>query len=251
MAAEPKCLPCVSSFFGGARKPKHAAKTSRAEDALRAAALGFWSSFWPVSSSKKKWDALEGRVSDLLLQNTGALPEGGHITSLLQLNEITGIMNRELTPLDYELLLSLEEVSVKPEEKRRKATERARQAGVETLPHASSSLACGQGCVICLTDFEAEDDVRKLPCGHLFHRHCIGHWLTHGSLTCPVCSCEALPAAIDDGWEAFDVEDKADESDTTHPSSGEALESLTSSTSGSSVQQDLAPVEEGVEASTA
>jgi hypothetical protein len=31
-------------------------------------------------------------------------------------------------------------------------------------------------CLICLSDFEAEDEARKLvKCGHLFHKDCIGH----------------------------------------------------------------------------
>ncbi|CAN6904053.1 unnamed protein product [Brassica oleracea] len=43
-------------------------------------------------------------------------------------------------------------------------------------------------CSICLMDYEDEDAVTHLPrCNHLFHVHCIEHWLLRGSLTCPLC----------------------------------------------------------------
>lgn len=43
-------------------------------------------------------------------------------------------------------------------------------------------------CPICLVEFEKEDAVTHLPrCSHLFHIHCIEHWLLRGHLTCPLC----------------------------------------------------------------
>lgn len=27
-----------------------------------------------------------------------------------------------------------------------------------------------ESCAICLVDYEAQDDLRKLPCGHAFHK---------------------------------------------------------------------------------
>ena len=42
-------------------------------------------------------------------------------------------------------------------------------------------------CVVCLTEFMADEMVKKLPpCGHWFHLDCIDQWLTTKS-TCPVC----------------------------------------------------------------
>lgn len=31
-------------------------------------------------------------------------------------------------------------------------------------------------CMICLEEFDGDDPLRKLPCGHYFHQQCIGKW---------------------------------------------------------------------------
>jgi hypothetical protein len=37
-------------------------------------------------------------------------------------------------------------------------------------------IPAGARCLVCLSDYEAEEDVRKLnKCGHFFHRECIDH----------------------------------------------------------------------------
>lgn len=46
-------------------------------------------------------------------------------------------------------------------------------------------LADEETCAICIMDFEAHDDVRRLPCRHLFHYECILRWLYNRN--CPVC----------------------------------------------------------------
>eukprot|EP00127_Corallochytrium_limacisporum_P000053 Clim_evm32s2 gene=Clim_evmTU32s2 len=43
------------------------------------------------------------------------------------------------------------------------------------------------GCSICLDDFEEEEQIRMLPCGHEYHVNCVDHWLTTRSATCPIC----------------------------------------------------------------
>lgn len=40
-------------------------------------------------------------------------------------------------------------------------------------------------------EYEANDDMGKLDCGHGFHIDCIKHWLAHKN-TCPVCKAEAV-----------------------------------------------------------
>ncbi|KAF2098579.1 hypothetical protein NA57DRAFT_65983 [Rhizodiscina lignyota] len=50
------------------------------------------------------------------------------------------------------------------------------------------ALAVGERCLVCLCDFEAGEEARKLvKCGHLFHRLCIDQWLTTGRNSCPLC----------------------------------------------------------------
>ncbi|GLT48869.1 hypothetical protein SLA2020_224600 [Shorea laevis] len=45
-------------------------------------------------------------------------------------------------------------------------------------------------CSICQEEYEADDEMGKLYCGHSFHIQCIKQWLTHKK-TCPVCKTEA------------------------------------------------------------
>nr|5D0I_A Chain A, RING finger protein 165 [Homo sapiens]5D0I_B Chain B, RING finger protein 165 [Homo sapiens] len=41
-------------------------------------------------------------------------------------------------------------------------------------------------CTICLSMLEDGEDVRRLPCMHLFHQLCVDQWLAM-SKKCPIC----------------------------------------------------------------
>jgi len=41
-------------------------------------------------------------------------------------------------------------------------------------------------CMICLADFDNNDQLRRLPCGHVYHQPCIDEWL-HRCTDCPLC----------------------------------------------------------------
>jgi Ring finger domain len=41
-------------------------------------------------------------------------------------------------------------------------------------------------CSICTEDFETGENVRMLPCKHIYHRRCIDPWLLRFSGTCPL-----------------------------------------------------------------
>ncbi|RWS10864.1 E3 ubiquitin-protein ligase Arkadia-like protein [Dinothrombium tinctorium] len=41
-------------------------------------------------------------------------------------------------------------------------------------------------CTICLCEFEDNEEVRRLPCMHLFHVECVDQWLTTNK-RCPIC----------------------------------------------------------------
>jgi hypothetical protein len=41
-------------------------------------------------------------------------------------------------------------------------------------------------CAVCLADFEEDDDLRRMPCSHSFHRRCIFRWLRISG-SCPCC----------------------------------------------------------------
>lgn len=42
-------------------------------------------------------------------------------------------------------------------------------------------------CTICFEDFEPDDELRVLECGHYFHPMCIDRWLIAHSKRCPCC----------------------------------------------------------------
>ena len=41
-------------------------------------------------------------------------------------------------------------------------------------------------CTICLCELDDGEDVRRLPCMHLFHVSCVDQWLTLNK-RCPIC----------------------------------------------------------------
>ena len=47
-------------------------------------------------------------------------------------------------------------------------------------------------CAVCRLEFEAEDDVKQLPCGHYYHPECVGQWLQQKKV-CPQCNREIEP----------------------------------------------------------
>ncbi|CAL8470014.1 g9556 [Coccomyxa elongata] len=49
-------------------------------------------------------------------------------------------------------------------------------------------------CAVCRMEFEAGEDVRLLPCSHVYHPDCIGQWL-HINKACPICSQEVTNPA--------------------------------------------------------
>lgn len=44
-------------------------------------------------------------------------------------------------------------------------------------------------CAVCRVEFESEDEVKKLPCGHYYHPECVGQWLQQKKI-CPQCNRE-------------------------------------------------------------
>ena len=41
-------------------------------------------------------------------------------------------------------------------------------------------------CVICICQFSIDDEIRRLPCMHVFHIGCVDKWLTIRA-ACPIC----------------------------------------------------------------
>jgi len=56
---------------------------------------------------------------------------------------------------------------------------------------AGSLVGAISMCVICQESLEAEEDVRVLPCGHVYHFNCIAQWIPQSN-TCCVCQSVAV-----------------------------------------------------------
>ncbi|KAM1129652.1 hypothetical protein ACFX13_040130 [Malus domestica] len=54
-----------------------------------------------------------------------------------------------------------------------------------------SSAKVESKCIICQEEYEADDEMGKLHCGHNFHLQCVKQWLTQKN-TCPFCKVEAI-----------------------------------------------------------
>lgn len=58
------------------------------------------------------------------------------------------------------------------------------------LPSQHVSAEIEGKCSICQEEYEVEEEVGKLECGHAYHLHCIKQWLVRKN-ACPVCKAEA------------------------------------------------------------
>lgn len=76
-------------------------------------------------------------------------------------------------------------------------------------------------CSVCMEDFKLEEQVKQVPCGHLYHRDCIVPWLEmHGS--CPICR------------KLFNSTSNASENDSTTTSTSNTSSTTQASSSNSS-----------------
>jgi hypothetical protein len=56
----------------------------------------------------------------------------------------------------------------------------------------AAALRC-TSCAVCMGDFEAGQQIQRLPCKHEFHADCIQQWLTTSSHICPIDGISLLP----------------------------------------------------------
>ena len=47
-------------------------------------------------------------------------------------------------------------------------------------------------CAVCLENFEGDESVCNLKCGHKFHSKCLCIWLINKNATCPICRTKSV-----------------------------------------------------------
>uniref|UniRef100_A0A3P8W9G5 RING-type domain-containing protein n=1 Tax=Cynoglossus semilaevis TaxID=244447 RepID=A0A3P8W9G5_CYNSE len=52
--------------------------------------------------------------------------------------------------------------------------------------HLGQTLGMDQVCGVCIDEYAQGNKLRRLPCSHRFHIHCIDRWLSNNN-TCPTC----------------------------------------------------------------
>ncbi|KAI0366945.1 hypothetical protein BV20DRAFT_971251 [Pilatotrama ljubarskyi] len=55
--------------------------------------------------------------------------------------------------------------------------------------------SCVERCLICLDDYQPDDDVRLMHCRHAFHKDCVDKWLQVGRNNCPACRTKGVSTA--------------------------------------------------------
>lgn len=110
---------------------------------------------------------------DLLIDPRTGVPRAGPMVRV----NVGG--QRRTVPLAYLLALMSEEQG-----------NPANRADIADLPtrkvKADENLGEQKRCQICLEDFGDGDDVKTLPCLHIYHQKCIERWLNTDN-SCPVC----------------------------------------------------------------
>lgn len=66
---------------------------------------------------------------------------------------------------------------------------------VDFLPYwKANKNILKNNCLICLDDYEDNNELTTLPCLHFFHKNCILKWLD-SHVTCPICKNQAIKEA--------------------------------------------------------
>jgi len=132
----------------------------------------------PASTQANKYLSVnqEREYQDALRQTSNpVLPAAG-----ISLQQIMDMLNRDLTPEDYELLLRLDETVEK---------KTVNQETLTTLTEKTidSEEHLTEVCTVCMFNYEMGEPVKYLPCKHFFHVDCIVPYLSSYGQACPVC----------------------------------------------------------------
>ncbi|CAF1935186.1 unnamed protein product [Rotaria magnacalcarata] len=114
---------------------------------------------------------IEYTINDYTLQNSISFDDA-MIAFLLDMQ------NRDLSPNDYEMLLRLDECV------QRKTVDASALDRLPTTNVSESHL--NDLCTICMETYALGQQIKTLPCTHIFHVHCIETYLKEFSVQCPL-----------------------------------------------------------------
>ncbi|XP_027355521.1 E3 ubiquitin-protein ligase At1g63170-like [Abrus precatorius] len=79
----------------------------------------------------------------------------------------------------------------KKDKSRDESNSNASEGGIVAAGTEKERMIAGEDavCCICLAKYENNDELRELPCSHLFHKDCVDKWLRINAL-CPLCKSE-------------------------------------------------------------
>eukprot|EP00445_Apocalathium_hangoei_P041461 CAMPEP_0203974822 /NCGR_PEP_ID=MMETSP0359-20131031/100298_1 /ASSEMBLY_ACC=CAM_ASM_000338 /TAXON_ID=268821 /ORGANISM="Scrippsiella Hangoei, Strain SHTV-5" /LENGTH=448 /DNA_ID=CAMNT_0050913011 /DNA_START=36 /DNA_END=1384 /DNA_ORIENTATION=+ len=127
-------------------------------------------------------------IEQMLSSGAGVPATGAGAGPLVRIN-----MNGQRRVVPLSLLLAL-----MAEEQRGNS---ANSSDIDALPtrklEGNAPLGEQNKCLICLEDFGDGDDVKTLPCLHIYHQKCVERWL-HTDNSCPVCKTPIGQAAFFD-----------------------------------------------------
>jgi hypothetical protein len=105
--------------------------------------------------------------------------------------DFEGMEHSRISEMDYDQLMQLGD-AIGDVKKERWALNA--QNSIEALPSWIFGSAQRTGridaitekkCIVCMSEYENGEEVKELPCAHLFHSECVGGWLTSND-NCPL-----------------------------------------------------------------
>lgn len=101
--------------------------------------------------------------------------------------------NVDVDNMSYDELLALGERVGYASRPNKPSPSQLARLPTRVISDGRSSKEEEQECNICCCSYEAGEELRTLPCMHMFHCDCIDKWLTSdmpGARKCPICHCE-------------------------------------------------------------
>lgn len=98
--------------------------------------------------------------------------------------------NVDVDRMSYEELLALSERIGYAERPSKPSASQLARLPTRVVPQGHTVNGCEDECNICFGSYEPGEELRTLPCLHVFHCSCIDKWLTSdmpGARSCPVC----------------------------------------------------------------